>query len=383
MTPSVTFPQAPASVRPRHAGGSDPLAAGFGRQLAHAAAKRSGAQATPPKAAPRPDVADAAPVAPAEQPSDREPRHAEAAETDAQVAPAQGTAEDGSDRRQPTASDGKQAAVATPVNTAASKAPVAAKAVPTETPTLTAEGEANGSGASFGQSSPGADTLPATGSMPGAAAQADAGPKTAGHPDSAGQKGATAKLPMISGASVETASAPAAAPTSATTSPTATAPPSPALPQLEQTAVDANVARVARGLQSALSQQGGTVALRLHPPELGVVRIEVQIDAGVVRVRFHAEHESIRTLLTHQLQHLRQTLEGHGLVVERLDVQTQTQAQREYDDSQSWREDAADGRSRGQRGFFRRPPPGHTQDDPNSLRSDPLSFEQALLNMVG
>lgn len=154
------------------------------------------------------------------------------------------------------------------------------------------------------------------------------------------------------------------------------------LPQVEQSPADANLARIARGLQSAISQNGGAVTLRLHPPELGAVRIEVEIHDGVVRAQFQAQTESVRTLLMHQLQNLRQALQGHGLVVDRLDVQTETQPQMSQDGSQSWHEDAADGRSRGQSNLWRRsmqPDPG-SQDDLNGLES---SFEQTLLNTVG
>lgn len=157
------------------------------------------------------------------------------------------------------------------------------------------------------------------------------------------------------------------------------------LPQVEQSPADANLARIARGLQSAISQNGGAVTLRLHPPELGAVRIEVEIHDGVIRAQFQAQNESVRTLLMHQLQNLRQALQGHGLVVDRLDVQTEAQSQMSQDGSPSWHEDAADGRSRGNRGqsnLWRR-----------SMRADPdgqdgldlseLNFEQTLLNTVG
>ena len=154
------------------------------------------------------------------------------------------------------------------------------------------------------------------------------------------------------------------------------------LSQVDQSPSDANLARIARGLQSAISQNGGAVTLRLHPPELGAVRIEVEIHDGVVRAQFQAQNESVRALLMHQLQNLRQALQGHGLVVDRLDVQTEAQPQMSQDGSQSWNEDAADGRSRGQNSLWRRSmqPDPSGQDD---LDASEWSFEQALLNTVG
>ena len=122
--------------------------------------------------------------------------------------------------------------------------------------------------------------------------------------------------------------------------------------------------------------------MRLHPPELGAVRIEVEIQDGVVRAQFQTQHESVRTLLTHQIQQLRQALQGHGLVVDRLDVQTQAQPQASGNEAQSWNESAADGRSRGRNDLWRKPARSG-QGDPDDADSRPVSFEQAMLNTVG
>ncbi len=122
----------------------------------------------------------------------------------------------------------------------------------------------------------------------------------------------------------------------------------PPLPVAEVPEDDANVARVLRGLGSAVHQRGGTVSLRLQPPELGVVRIQMEVQQGVVSARLTTEQESVRSLLQHQLGQLRHTLERQGLSVERLEVQVQSPqpatnsaAQRELNHS------GQDGRSRG------------------------------------
>ncbi|NJL32145.1 MAG: flagellar hook-length control protein FliK, partial [Phycisphaerales bacterium] len=52
---------------------------------------------------------------------------------------------------------------------------------------------------------------------------------------------------------------------------------------------DVNAARIARGLQSALAQRGGTVTLRLHPPELGLLKIQMEIQDGSVQAKFMTE----------------------------------------------------------------------------------------------
>jgi hypothetical protein len=151
--------------------------------------------------------------------------------------------------------------------------------------------------------------------------------------------------------------------------------------EAEQSGVDPNVARVARGLQSALNQQGGSVALRLHPPELGMVRLEMEIDGSTVRARLTAEHESVRTLLNQQLNHLRQALRGQGLIVERLEVQTQPPASGSEAEPQSWQDHTDDGRSRGRHSFFKQDSDGQATNDRSA--TDPINFEQVLLNTVG
>ncbi|MEM1446476.1 MAG: flagellar hook-length control protein FliK [Planctomycetota bacterium] len=83
-----------------------------------------------------------------------------------------------------------------------------------------------------------------------------------------------------------------------------------------------NEARLARGLKSALSQQGGSVTLRLTPPEMGTVRIQMQLQGTGVSAQFHAETQAAQRLLTQQLGQLRTALESQGLSVERLGVQS-------------------------------------------------------------
>lgn len=85
---------------------------------------------------------------------------------------------------------------------------------------------------------------------------------------------------------------------------------------------DLNAARLARGLQSAVQQRGGSVTLRLTPPDMGTVRISLQINGGSVNAQFHTQTESARQLLNQQWSQLRHALESQGLNVERLGAQT-------------------------------------------------------------
>lgn len=118
------------------------------------------------------------------------------------------------------------------------------------------------------------------------------------------------------------------------------------MPESDSPQDQANLARVVRGMQGALHQQGGSVTLRLTPPELGTVRIELAIMQGSVTARFHTETESVRQLLTEQLAQLRTGLERQGLHVERLAVQTQQVSMPTHDAQNP--SSGGDGRSRGE-----------------------------------
>lgn len=121
-----------------------------------------------------------------------------------------------------------------------------------------------------------------------------------------------------------------------------------------------NAARLTRGLANAVQQRGGAVTLRLTPPEMGTVRIQMQLTGTNVSASFHAESASAQSLLTNQLANLRSALESKGMSVERLTVQplaataqsgsaNQSQSQNDtQQQGQSQYQGAGDGRSRGQ-----------------------------------
>lgn len=139
-----------------------------------------------------------------------------------------------------------------------------------------------------------------------------------------------------------------------------------------------NTARIARGMQNAIQQKGGSVTLRLTPPEMGTVRIQLQIQNGTVNATFHAETESTRTMLNQQMSQLRTALEHQGLGVERLSVQSMPQSS-----NASMQQDAGgerdgqsnDGRSRG--GFTQQ---GGRQGQQSDTPDQQQAFEQELTN---
>ncbi len=146
---------------------------------------------------------------------------------------------------------------------------------------------------------------------------------------------------------------------------------------------DENAGRIARGLQSAVNHRGGAVTLRLSPPELGALRIDMVVRDGVVTAQFTAEHESVRNLLRDQMSHLRQGLDRQGLVVDRLEVKSP-------DSSAAWMQqrgggsgdDAShDGRSAGYEDASQRQQTRRRRDGSDHSFADAVSLGEALASL--
>lgn len=129
----------------------------------------------------------------------------------------------------------------------------------------------------------------------------------------------------------------------------------------------------AKGIDILSNQRGGAITMRLDPPALGQLRIELQISQGAVVADFTAATAEARVLLEANLGMLRERLESQGLAVERMTVHggrgtetapVATASQggdlrqdpngsgsdaRDRGDRSGGRQDAADGESRGRR----------------------------------
>jgi len=79
------------------------------------------------------------------------------------------------------------------------------------------------------------------------------------------------------------------------------------------------VERVARAFQAA-EGRGGTLRLRLSPPELGSLRLEVRVQGGALHAKIEADNPVARALLLENLPALRERLEEHGVRVNQFDV---------------------------------------------------------------
>lgn len=85
------------------------------------------------------------------------------------------------------------------------------------------------------------------------------------------------------------------------------------------------LSRVARAFNAA-QERGGEVRLRLSPPELGSLRLQVSVQDGVMVARMETETEAARASLVSNLPALRERLAEQGIRVERFDIDLMQQS---------------------------------------------------------
>lgn len=71
--------------------------------------------------------------------------------------------------------------------------------------------------------------------------------------------------------------------------------------------------RVARIVRRSAGEGGGSVQLRLDPPQLGRVDLEVRMSGERVDLHFRVDHEGVRDALLAGVRELHESLEGYGL----------------------------------------------------------------------
>ena len=100
----------------------------------------------------------------------------------------------------------------------------------------------------------------------------------------------------------------------------ATAPSSDALPPEARFAA-ANHENIVKGMQAEVVPGGGTMRLRLDPPQLGALQVIVHVRDGMVTAAFETSNDEATRLLGHSLNQLKTVLESHGVAVDKLQVQ--------------------------------------------------------------
>jgi len=134
--------------------------------------------------------------------------------------------------------------------------------------------------------------------------------------------------PVKPGASADHADAPTL-PDSAGASVNAAAPKSqghevdraPALPvTAESHFAESNIPKIVTGVTGQLLPNGGTMHIRLDPPEMGALTVSIRMDRGTVEASFQTSTDQATQLLGHSLTQLKTALESAGINVDKLNV---------------------------------------------------------------
>lgn len=131
-------------------------------------------------------------------------------------------------------------------------------------------------------------------------------------------------LPDVTAATTTSAAPAVDVPTAQLQPKPALAPGAPA-PQSQPLAPEAQFAddnhpSIVAGIRGQLMPTGGTMQIRLDPPELGPLAVTINIRDGVVEASFETSSDAAAKLLSHSLSTLKTSLESQGVNVERLNV---------------------------------------------------------------
>lgn len=146
------------------------------------------------------------------------------------------------------------------------------------------------------------------------------------------EHGAKAQSDVVDFRAAQSDTAPAAEPVDAVTvfaravesrlTGDATAPREPAVGRADQGAelTRAVAGRIIREVSLLRSGENATLTIRLTPPELGVLRVSVRSESGVLTTELQSPNETVRGLLESSLPALREQLNGAGIEISRFTV---------------------------------------------------------------
>jgi flagellar hook-length control protein FliK len=83
----------------------------------------------------------------------------------------------------------------------------------------------------------------------------------------------------------------------------------------------ANHPSIVSGIHGQLLPGGGTMQIRLDPPEMGAVQITVKMQGGALSASFQTSNDEATRMLSHSLGKLKESLESQGVSVTQLHVQ--------------------------------------------------------------
>ena len=84
------------------------------------------------------------------------------------------------------------------------------------------------------------------------------------------------------------------------------------------------IARLAAVAKMLNTERGEKVlVMKLQPPQLGHIRIQMMVKDGVLHATVQTESEAARQVVLQNLEHLRSSLDEQGLRLGRFDVQAE------------------------------------------------------------
>lgn len=78
--------------------------------------------------------------------------------------------------------------------------------------------------------------------------------------------------------------------------------------------------KMVRNIRMNIGTRQSTAKIRLHPPELGQVRVDVKMVDSRIELRVQVETPAARELIGERIEALRGALQNHGLITERLEL---------------------------------------------------------------
>lgn len=96
--------------------------------------------------------------------------------------------------------------------------------------------------------------------------------------------------------------------------------PQPSMPP-EARFAQANHTGIVTSIRGQLLPNGGTMQIRLDPPELGALQVTVRVIDGMISASFQTSNDQATRLLSHSLAQLKSALQTTGVNVDRLSVQ--------------------------------------------------------------
>ncbi len=277
--------------------------------------------------------------------------------------------------------------------TAGHDAPAAEVAAETATAALPARGEQEPAAEEDSEDSRQAN--PVVDAPPGQAAPRPGGDMAlAGMPDTAAQPPAEApkskdlsdpkiQAPQPSGSVVvdargEVSTARVTLNSQGTANPAGEAPPEQATAPAERTQF---VQRVSRAFQ-AMGDRQGPLRLKLNPPELGSLRLEIQVRGGVLTARAEAETSTARNLLLDNLPALRERLAQQDIKVQQFEVDLGNHSSGGMPGQTSHQSPFEGRQSDGQPPSAPAPQPAATEDAATETQTPTLLGEGGRLNLL-